>query len=385
MSITKEKGLAEVSAKPRDRAHDIAKGICILLVLQVHIFNYPEWFRYTLAATSVWLMPFFFTLSGYYYRPGVRRPAEALRRRAVQLLKPYFTYSIGLWLISTAYNLIRHSYTLWECVRQYLMFLVSRNTFVLFGLEPATMERTVRPDSINFIYATIPFWFVAMMFLSYVIFYFIADYALSNAKRFISVTTLLIIITYVLNLCVDAMGFGLPWNCQNVPMGTALMLFGAMFGKYKILSKDTISTKWKIINSLVALVIIFGLQMKYNGIGSFASGIFINFGAIETFPCVVLGILSPFMMISFSRIIDKIPVLNKAFSWVGFRTIPFLFVHLTVSSLITELLGIRRKSDGGAAESLLNLLLTIVILVIYRIVWEFILKKINTKKKVKVD
>ena len=53
--------------KDRDFAHDIAKAIGILLVMQVHIFDYPKWYLIVMAITGVWLMPFYFTLSGYYY------------------------------------------------------------------------------------------------------------------------------------------------------------------------------------------------------------------------------------------------------------------------------------------------------------------------------
>lgn len=114
--------------KDRDYAHDIAKGIGILLVMQVHIFDYPKWYLIVIAITEVWLMPFYFTLSGYYYRPGARTPWQSIKRRTLQLVKPYFIYSVAIWVITTAYNLITASMTLKECAEQYLAFLLSSHT-----------------------------------------------------------------------------------------------------------------------------------------------------------------------------------------------------------------------------------------------------------------
>ena len=384
-----ETNMITPEAKKRDYAQDIAKGIGILLVLQVHIFDYPKWYQIIMAITGVWLMPFFFTLSGYYYRPGARTPGACIRRRAVQLLKPYFIYSVGIWIITTVYNLIvstaSFGSTLWECAKQYLTFLFSRNSLVLVGLAEKGRMGTPSSLPISFTSVTVPFWFVAMMFFADVVFFLIADWTLAKMKRFISVSSGLILLSFLLNILVDHIGFGLPWNIQNVPMATALMLVGAMFGHSKVLSKEFTTPKWMVINSLVAVGIIALIQWQFRGAGSFSAGIFIYFGAVEIFPCVLLGIVSPFMIVSFSRLIEKIPVLNKALIWVGFRTLPILLVHMVISKFIAILTGIDAKVMGrqgaNAGESALNLLLTIVVIVLYRLAWEFILKKIHSGKK----
>ena len=372
------------AAKQRDLAQDIAKGIGILLVMQVHIFDYPAWYQIVMAITGVWLMPFFFTLSGYYYRPGARKPGEAIKRRVVQLLKPYFIYSGVIWVITTAYNLITGAMTLWECVKQYLTFLFSRNSLILVGL--AEKGRTKPPaEGIGFSGAVGTFWFIIMMFFADVIFYLIADWVLAKINRFISVTSGLVLLTFLLNILVDHIEFGLPWNVQNVPMATALMLAGAMFGRHNVLSKGFTKPKWMVINSVVTVAVIALLQWKFRGAGAFSAGIFIYFGAVEVFPCVLFGIMAPFMAVSFSRLLEKIPVLSKALIWVGHRTLPILLVHMVISTFITKLLGISARIVGqqGAriGESALNLLLTLVVIVVYRVIWEFILKKIHSKKK----
>ena len=378
-----ENALATSLDKKRDYAQDIAKGIGILLVMQVHIFDYPMWYQIIMALTGVWLMPFFFTLSGYYYRPGARTPGQAIRRRAVQLLKPYFIYSGVIWVITTAYNLITASSTLWECFKQYLTFLFSRNSLILVGL--AEKGRPAPSAGIGFSGATGTFWFIAMMFFADVIFYLIADWTLAKTKRFISVTSGLIFLSFLLNILVDSIGNGLPWNVQNVPMATALMLIGAMFGQHKVLSKDFTSPKWMVINSIAVIAIIAVIQWQFRGAGAFSAGIFIYFGAVELFPCVLYGVIAPFMAVSFSRLLEKVPLLNKALIWIGHRTLPILLVHMVISTFISKLTGIDARVIGeqGAriGESFLNLVLTLAVIVVYRIAWEFILKKIRSKKQ----
>ncbi|MBR6917994.1 MAG: acyltransferase family protein [Clostridia bacterium] len=379
-----ESTTAAAPAKQRDYAQDIAKGIGILLVMQVHIFDYPMWYQIIIAITGVWLMPFFFSLSGYYYRPGQRTAGESIRRRAVQLIKPYFIYSGVIWLITTAYNLITSSMSLWECVKQYLTFFFSRNSLILVGLaDKKMMPGAVK--GISFPGVTGTFWFIAMMFFADVVFFLIADWTLAKMKRFFSVTTGLVLLSFLLNILVDKIGFGLPWNVQNVPMATALMLVGAMFGQHKVLSKGFTTPKWMFINSITVLAVIALFQWKFRGAGAFSAGIFVYFGAVEVFPCVLSGIMAPFMAVSFSRLIEKIPLLGKALTWVGFRTLPILLVHMFISTFISKLAGIDARVVGeqGAriGESFLNLALTLAVIVIYRIVWEFILKKIRSKKQ----
>ncbi len=364
--------------KDRDYAHDIAKGIGILLVMQVHIFDYPKWYLIVIAITEVWLMPFYFTLSGYYYRPGARTPWQSIKRRTLQLVKPYFIYSIGIWIMTTAYNLITSSMTLKDCAQQYFAFLLSRHSTE----DVQTMGVVTKGIPFTSVVGT--FWFIVIMFFADIIFFLIADWALASMKRFFSVTTGLVFISFFLNLLVDSMGKGLPLNIQNVPMATALILIGAMLGKHKVLSKDFTAKKWMVINSLVTLALIMLIQLRFGGAGAFAAGIFMYYGALDVFPCVLYGIMAPFMVICLSRLLEKVPLLNKALIWIGFRTLPILLVHMAISTFIGRLTGIEPRVIGqyGAkmGESALNFALTLAVIVAYRIVWEFILKKIHKNK-----
>ena len=195
--------------KDRDFAHDIAKAIGILLVMQVHIFDYPKWYLIVMAITGVWLMPFYFTLSGYYYRPGKRTPLQSIKRRTLQLVKPYFIYSIGIWIMTTAYNLITSSMTLKDCARQYFAFLLSRHSTE----DVQTMGVVTKGIPFTSVVGT--FWFIVIMFFADILFFLIADWALASMKRFFSVTTGLVFISFFLNLLVVSMGKGLPLNIQT--------------------------------------------------------------------------------------------------------------------------------------------------------------------------
>lgn len=49
------------------------------------------------------MMPFYFLISGYNYKPGVLSYGASVRKRARQLLVPLVNYTIAIWIILGAY------------------------------------------------------------------------------------------------------------------------------------------------------------------------------------------------------------------------------------------------------------------------------------------
>lgn len=366
-------------AQARDRAQDMAKGLGILLVVESHLFNYPSWYRLIMGITGVWLMAFFFILSGYYYHPGKRTPGESTKRRAQQLLKPFFRYSLTVWLLTTAYNLATASRSFADCLRDYRNFLLSRNGQSLLGLlgvpgfsppaPPGTPMTFTPVPGIIMGSVAMPFWFIIMMFFAFWLFYYIADYAIQNEKRLFSVIGALILSSYLMNLVVDAQNVGLPWNLQNVPMCTAMLLIGTYLGQKGVLSPGFSTPKWNLINSLTGLILIVVLEANYAGIGAFSGGAFSYFGAVEVLPCVALGTLGTFMVVSLCRWLEKCVPVAFVLTWIGERTMPILLLHMVFAAYIREFTGIAYGYSAEVGESLLNYALTLVAMVVYLIVW----------------
>ena len=72
-------------ARGRMVEQDIAKGIAILLVIALHCLTLKKEYYMILAGLVGFLMPFFFFIAGYNYRPGKYTFKENVIKRTIQL------------------------------------------------------------------------------------------------------------------------------------------------------------------------------------------------------------------------------------------------------------------------------------------------------------
>lgn len=365
----------------RDRAFDISKGLGILVIAFYHIFKYPEWSTIIIEAIAVWRMAYFFVISGYFYKSG-RKPLDNIKRRTNQLMKPYFEYSLGMAVLASIYNVVTNAYTVKENFFQYVQFLISRNSVTLFNLNLPTGLNSgfgATQAGMSIPSMLIPFWFVIMMFFAYIIFFFVADWALEKTENFASVTGAFIIASFLLNQYVDP----LPWNFQNVPMCVALLLIGAQLKKNQLLEKSRTTGKWAWINAAACLGIILLIEIVWPKIGSFAGGSLRTYGAVEVFVCIIMGFLGAYLSIVVCRFIEKAEKLTNIICWFGERSMPILLVHIPIAMFMQSAFGLKYARKGTELSSFISYILTIAIIVIYRLVWESILKKIKGAKEAK--
>ena len=100
----------------RDPVQDIAKGIGMLFVIFLHTTTlYTVGGRDTVPSGLItilflslmgYMMPFYFLISGYNYKPGLSF-GQSVRKRARQLLVPLVNYTIAIWIILGAYLCLR--------------------------------------------------------------------------------------------------------------------------------------------------------------------------------------------------------------------------------------------------------------------------------------
>ncbi|WP_155890937.1 acyltransferase family protein [Ectobacillus panaciterrae] len=91
-------------AKKREVWLDAAKGLCMILVVAGHAYKQKDYITYI-----YWFhMPFFFLLSGYVSKPVHQWPQLRgfIRKRAKQLLVPYFIYLGSFTLLRYAWEFI---------------------------------------------------------------------------------------------------------------------------------------------------------------------------------------------------------------------------------------------------------------------------------------
>ena len=96
-----------------------------------------------------------------------------------------------------------------------------------------------------------------------------------------------------------------------------------------------------------------------------------------------MGVLGTFMFVCFCRLLDRIPVVNRVLEWFGLRTLPILLVHIPVGKFVTALFGVESGYQATFLESFCCFLVTVAVIVIYRVIWEYLLKRFRDAKQSK--
>ncbi len=331
-------------AKQRMAQQDIAKGIAILVVLVVHTMSLPTVFYNRFMACLGYVLPFFFFMSGYNYRPHRASYAENIRKRARQLIVPFLVYTIGVGVVMGAYLILRGEATLRQVSLSIVQTLLTRYTFVLFGV---TIDY-----SMTLYVLMAPFWFLQYMMVGYLIFYAVADYALENMGRFASVNGCLIGVTMIL----EAFGLHLPWGIDVAPAIASFMLFGALFGQHRVLHSGTTRTRYVVLNAVVAFAICLVLGLMHPLAGMMIAGrIAWQLGPWEVPLTLLMSILSSYTLNNVGRLIDRIPVVNGLLGWIGRNTLPILLLHQSFAQLISDVTGFKKGSnmmEEGTVETM---------------------------------
>ncbi len=318
---------APAAAKMRMPEQDIAKGIAILLVIALHTLTLHQTVYVLLGGLFGFIMPFFFFMAGYNHRPGRYTYREIIRRRLKQLVRPMLIYSIAITLVAGIYLVLTGQYTPGDVVNDYLMMLLSRHCAKWVGItESGLLFKTI-----------MFFWFIQMLFVASLIFYAVVDYALSKVSRFVSVASGLMILTMVF----AHFDVHLPFYITEAPAIAAMMLFGAMFGQHKLLSRHA---KKRIIalNAVAAYGIFLVLATMYRGAG------FIMGGSLWTkdmkewnvLLTLLFSVVGSYAFVHACRCLVKTGPLGKGLVWCGNNSMLLLFLHGIVQLFVCDALGL---------------------------------------------
>lgn len=315
-------------ARGRMVEQDIAKGIAILLVIALHCLTLKREYYLILAGLFGFLMPFFFFIAGYNYRPGKYTFKENVIKRTKQILPPFIIYLTVILFLAGIYYVSTGQYTAQDIFMLYLRVLLSRPLFQLLGLT--------LPSGIN--YTVMIFWFVQAFYVGSIVFFAVADWCLKDKKQFIIGLICLIAISMVF----AHFDFKLPFFLSEAPAIAAMMLLGAFFGKHRLLHGDG-NKKWIIINSIISYAAYIVLAAMFKGEGLLLGGNLWTDKLKEWgVPLTVLfSVIGSYPFVHFCRLFTKSEFLTKFFTWFGERSMTLLFIHQLVQLYVCALLGIQ--------------------------------------------
>lgn len=336
--------------KKREPEQDIAKGIGMLFVIFLHTVT-----LYTLGGRDTetsglvsivvlalfgYMMPFYFIMSGYNYKPGVPY-GVSVRKRAKQLLIPLFNFTVAIWVLLGAYLCLRGETDVPTLFKSYIAYWL---TDPLAGWAGLDASRTLVAQSVG------PTWFIKCLMLAYLIFTAVAPYALKKTSSMFSVILGLFGLSYVFAACIDRLpGIdGLPWNADVAPAAAGLMLIGVVMRKYKLFDWHFTDKRKSMVNSLIALGVLIYLQVEVPGVGMFSSGrIAYKMGPAEVFVTLACGVLGTVFLMNLSKLLVKAKYLGTFLAYVGQNSLVVLIIHGPVMRVFCDIFGLTGAPAGS--------------------------------------
>ena len=297
---------AGISSKKRLDAVDLCKGILIFAVVLSHAwFAKPD----LLGRYFPYSMPAFFFLAGYVYQPG-RTYWKNIGRRVIQLLIPYFLFSI-------------------YCNALYPIYLKLTNTW----WDPAAFRglwiACLKGDAMNMLMST-PMWFLTSLFTASIVFFAIADPLRKSVGKSIAVIFVLIALTFGIEIIKK--GVFIVWHLDYALFGCAMMLLGAMFGQKRLLAEF----RWRTL--ILGLVLLFAaavLNRFFPGSGKTSVVQYIEngkpYGVFTAFAIAVSGSIG---LLGICTLLAKVPGVRHVFCWLGRNSIWILCIHYSAEMII---------------------------------------------------
>ena len=318
----------------------------------------------------------FFVVSGYFYRPE-RGFWNNTKKRLSQLLVAYVLCTVILTAVMYVY-LVMTGYSLepselvnvtWRC-------LIGKTAFQTYGEEVPFFGVFEIGQG---------YYFIEIMIVAFVIFYAVADWALKDIRRSLLTMFLLATVTCAI---VEVIGVKLPFYAESAPLAAALMLAGAVMGKYKIASY--IENGWRTKRYWAIFIIMFVIGVVF--ISFFPTGLRFNtsrygaYGGWSAYPFLVIAISCGYVLLTVSSFLSKIPLMSNLFMFLGEHTLVILLFHTFYAKLLISpfcTFDLINYTPTLAIPSGMTLAIASIILSIitgYVVVW--VKRNILTRKKV---
>lgn len=330
---------------------DIAKGICILLVVLGHELTWDEGLRYSIYAFHI---PMFFILSGMttYITEETEKSFNLFLKKNINgLLKPYFIGS-GFYIL---FDLIRGGVQHRLSIRV-LVYDVYQ-TLVCYGINVL--------------------WFIITLFLAKIIFYWVLRIKKNELIKFLMLcvlgmgaVSLIALLTVALENTqlknpVMWMAIGVLRPVLAVPFVYVGFTLYPIFCK-KVVQKDSSICRALISSCFILIVIIPAFfKMKIT---------MVNMVSEPAWMVLVLGIVGSIGMISISFLIEQSHFLKRALMYFGENSLTIMLTHeyLQIRSSIQNIF--ERTIDNRSIVLLITFILVMEIEVFICTLW----KKVNT-------
>ena len=329
-------------ATGRIRALDIAKGICITVIVFCHALEnaviegegmvVPTGSSVLSDPVSLITQYFytllfvFFMISGYLHKPG-RTFAQNVWRRFVQIIPTFVicttVLTFAMWLfVSATVGAIPFE----EFLDELFHSLIGNTTF-----EPAHTRHEIGPCNI-----TLSYYFFIVFIVACVPFYAVVDRVSdSNAKTIASMAVL----CGVSAVLIEFLPVHLPFACETAFATAAVMLMGARLAKADVLGR--MEREWKTARFwlFTLFMLLFGLAwtavfpIGYN----LLDGILGQYGGVSAFLVPVGTLACGHCFMTLCMAVSRLQSIGKLLSVLGIFSLSVMMFHVFFLKLVAGL------------------------------------------------
>lgn len=320
---------------------DVLKGLLMIGVCCLHIGN--EAMPWT--SRLYVLVGIFFMMAGYFYRPGNGYRNNVLKRTR-QILIPFLVYgATGLIVLYTFLEIRGEGVTVAHLLDAYCRHVL--DNWCLEEIGAHTTDGTIA------LYV-LPMWFLIRLYVSELIMFAIADWALESWKRMVASVALLTTVTFLWGTFV---GIHLPFQLNTCSAIASILLIGAYAKKHNIV--DRIENGWRKPSYwciAAALVMVFAAMVMIDVnesriVKGFFGTIHDTAHMWNVYPWVVEVSAITYLMLVASTFIGRIPVVVDILTKVGVHTLMILSTHQVIAYIILTTMGIQLSLPKGSTDA----------------------------------
>lgn len=311
--------------KARIEFLDLAKGICIILVVFYHTTKFYGEDMPAADFFKAFRMPLYFFLSGVFFKTYDGFFSFA-KRKVNKLLIPFiFWYVVGSVCISILL------YRVWGIV------LERADNFSFWGSMGEFFTREDFPNS--------PIWFLLCLFEINLVFYLVFLLAQKSPKYQTWIISIASILLGLFGVFLGIRHFNLPMFLDSSLSSLPFFAVGYVTFRHTSFLKPNKLDKynWLIIFVFFVLVYLFAgdYSLKYNS--------YSHQGVLSMYPCGIMGV---FAVVLLAKNLVRVPVV----SWWGRYSIMILVSHRLVYQAWAPLVSLFHLSSWGSIMT--NLFLT---------------------------
>lgn len=326
---------------------DMARGIAIILVMTGHSILFP--------ACGAIHIPTFFVLSGYVVTMesiSKHSLGSCIKKRAGRLIYPYAFYSLVLFMMRAAKDILAKSFSMTETFKN--AFGVLYSSTCIFNRE--------EDNFLCFRIGNEGLWFLTAMICASIVFYgFVYKYLKGtvNYARIAAACVTLLVTSWLLGF----LPVYLPWGFDIALLGTVFMFFGLLLRKWGMFED-----KRRALLLTAAGAVGFTVCHLLNGQANMA----IHLYGKNLFIFMMSGCLASAALIGACRLLEELHPLQKALSYVGQNTLFILAFHTMVFGVFDKVFRIAGIAFPGLWA--LRLILTLMVCLAGQLVLEKIFR-----------